>query len=89
LLSSLVKAIKRNSELRDPKFYKIAFIAEGTLMGDIVGEGWYIITTDGPTVGPITSRQAAEDLLIAALEQVNGKPFSEEEKAMRRAYWIK
>ena len=87
MISSLVEAIVRNGELRDPRSYNIGLILRGTLMGDIVGERWYIIAMSGPTVGPIASQEQAEDLLIAVLQEFHGKPFSEDEKAIALAFW--
>jgi hypothetical protein len=87
MISSLVEAITRNGGLLNPRSYKIGFIPRGSLMGDIVGEGWYIIAMSGPTVGPIASQEEAEDLLIAVLEEFHSQPFSEDEKTVMRACW--
>jgi hypothetical protein len=87
MISSLVEAITQNGGLLDPGSFKIGFISRGSLMGDIVGEGWYIITMSGPTLGPIASQHEAEDLLITVLEEFQSQPFSEDEKAVMRVHW--
>lgn len=87
MISTLVEAIVRNGELRDPRSYIIGLYLPGTLMGDIVGAGWYITALSGPTVGPIASQEEAEDLLLSVLEEFHGKPFSEDEKTIVLKFW--
>ena len=87
MLAPLVGAIMRRSELRNVKSYKVMFVSKYTLMGAKAGEGWYIIAPRVDPMGPMPSQTEAEDLLIQALEQIHGKPFSDDEKEKARTTW--
>ena len=87
MLSPLISAIMKRGELRNPKSYKVTFVPWYTVMGKAAGEGWYIIAPRVDPLGPIPSQTEAEELLIAALEQIRGKPFSDSEKDNARKVW--
>ena len=87
MLSPIIGAIMKRGELRNPKSYKVRFVSKYTLMGSRAGEGWYIIAPRVDPLGPIPSQTEAEDLLLAALEKIRGKPFSDGEKESARKVW--
>jgi hypothetical protein len=81
--------IRRRSELRNPKSYKVKFVPFYTVLGKQAGEGWYIIAPRVDPLGPIPSQEEAENLLISALEQIVGKPMKDSEKEKAREHWKK
>jgi hypothetical protein len=89
MLSPLVSMIMKRAELRNPKSYKVTFAPWYTVMGKAQGEGWYIIAPRVDPLGPIASQEEAENLLIAALEQILGKPMQDTEKEKAREHWKK
>lgn len=89
MLAPLIGIIKRHSELRNPKSYKVKFVPWYTVMGKAAGGGWYIIAPRVDPIGPIKSQTEAEDLLIAAMEEITGNPMSDKDKEKAREIWKK
>lgn len=89
MLSPLVSMIMKRAELRNPKSYKVKFVPWYTPTGSAQGEGWYIIVPRVDPLGPMPSQAEAENLLIAALEQILGKPMQDSEKEKAREHWKK
>ncbi len=89
MLAPLVRLVVQRRELRDPKAYQVKFVPWYTIVGKNQGEGWYIIAPRLDPIGPIKEQKEAEDLLIAALEEIRGKPFTDVEKEKARERWRK
>lgn len=89
MLGLFVRSIRRRSEFRDPKKYKVTYVNRFTVLGQQSGPGYYIVNPDFDTIGPIITQGDAEKLLFSALEEVRGKPFSDDEKEKARAVWNK
>jgi len=89
MLGLLVREARRRSDLRNPKKYKVVYVSRLTILGQQAGPGWYIVTPSYDPVGPIITQVEAEKTLFAALEQIRGKPLSDDEKEKAREHWNK
>jgi len=89
MLGLLIRSIRRRREFRDPKKYKVTYVNRFTILGQQSGPGYYIANPSFDFIGPIITQGDAENLLLAALEEIRGKPFSDDEKEKARAHWSK
>ena len=80
-------ALRGIGGLQDARAYKIKFVPSFTLLGQQSGEGWYILTPSHRSVGPIPSKERAEDVLCSALEQLGGKALTPDERQNARDIW--
>jgi hypothetical protein len=82
-----VRVIVKSGEARNPKAYKIKYVMSITPLGQQRGEGWYILTPSHDFVGPLTTQETAENVLISALEELRGKPISKDERQKAHELW--
>ncbi len=89
MLAPFIRMALDHGKEKNPKRYRLLQAIPFSILALKRGEGWYIVTPNFEMVGPATTREQAEDALLAALDELRGKPMSDEERQKARDHWRK